>query len=421
MEVKQIVVVGAGFAGLGATQSLAKSKNAEVTIIDRRNHHLFQPLLYQVAMAGLSPAEIAVPIRSEFTNQDNVRVILGEVKSVDLNQQCVTTGDGDIPYDMLVLACGANHSYFGQNQWEPFAPGLKTIEQATEIRRRVLLAFEKAEITTDPKMKKKHLTFVVVGAGPTGVELAGSLGELSRFTLSKDFKNIDPSQTRIILVEAGKRILSQFSPSLTAKAARQLESLGVTIWTESLVTTISEDGIQIGDESVMASTVLWAAGVKPSPLNEQLNAETDRVGRVVVEPDLSLKNHPEVFVLGDQACSVDQKTGEPLPGLAPVAIQQGRHTGRNIRRRLDGQETLPFKYFDKGIMATIGRMKAIVETKHMKLTGSFAWYAWLFVHIYYLIGFRNKVFVLLQWATSYLRFKKGARLIAEKSWRAYDD
>ncbi len=411
----RVVIIGGGFAGLAAAKGLRKAPDVSITLIDRRNHHLFQPLLYQVAMAGLSPAEIAAPIRGILSRQKNVRVLQGEVTSVDLAENSVQADFGMVGFDYLILACGANHSYFGKPEWEEYAPGLKTLEQATEIRRRVLTAFERAERETDPVKQKQLLTFVVVGGGPTGVELAGAIGEMSRYTLAKDFRAIDASLARVILIEAGARILPMFATELASKATRDLEQLGVQVWTSSLVTDIGSDSISVGTETIQAATVLWAAGVEASPLGTKLKLPTDRVGRVIVEPDLSVPDHPTIFVAGDQA-HFDQSE-KPLPGIAPVAMQQGRFLAANILRELNGKPREQFQYFDKGQMATIGRSRAITEVGRWKFSGFFAWIVWLVVHIYYLTGFRNRLFVVMSWAWSYLSYRRGARLIVEKEWR----
>jgi NADH dehydrogenase len=413
----QVVVVGAGFAGINAVKTLSKNKNINITLIDRRNYHLFQPLLYQVATAGLSPADIATPIRSVFSGYSNVTVYLGNVSTVDLQNKIVNVEQDTVRYDYLILACGAKHSYFGHNEWEEFSPGLKTLEQATEIRRRILLSFEEAEKESSIEKQKQLLTFVIVGGGPTGVELAGAIAEISRYTLEKDFRNIDPARTRVILIEAGPRILAGFSEKLSRRAARDLEQLGVQIWTSSRVSKVNLDNVQLGDETIYAKTILWAAGVLPSSLGKTLGTPLDPQGRVIVEKDLSLPNHPDVFVLGDQAHFDDEK-GNPLPGLAPVAIQQGKHAAKNILRKLHNQESLDFEYADKGLMATIGRKRAVVETKKLQFGGFFAWVAWLFIHIYYLIGFRNRFIVFFQWTWSYITLKRGARLIVNKDWRS---
>jgi NADH dehydrogenase len=386
-----------------------------VTIIDRRNHHLFQPLLYQVATAGLSPAEIAYPIRTIFSGKRNVKVLLEKATSVDLGRRLLVTEDAEIPYDNLILACGTRHSYFGHDEWEAYAPGLKSLEEATEIRRRMLTAFELAEKEPDPERQRKLLTFVVIGGGPTGVELAGALGEISRFTLARDFRNIDPRRTRVILIEAGPRILAAFDESLSQRATTDLESLGVTVWTSTKVTRVDDEGVTLGNETVQAATILWAAGVAPSELNKSLGVPLDRQGRVVVEQDCSLKHHPEVFIIGDQAHF--EQDGKPLPGLAPVAMQQGRLIGTNIRRELAGKPREPFRYHDKGQMATIGRRRAIVEIGKFRYGGFFAWLTWLFVHILYLIGFKNRIEVILNWSWNYFAFSRGARLIVGKDSR----
>jgi NADH:ubiquinone reductase (H+-translocating) len=416
-SLKRVVIVGGGFAGLNAARGLRRISEVEVTLLDRRNHHLFQPLLYQVAMAGLSPADIAAPLRSLLSNQSNTRVLQAEVTGVDLEQQRVLSDCGEFPYDYLLLACGASHSYFDHDEWEQHAPGLKTIEQATEIRRRVLTAFEEAERIHDKQEQKRLLTFVVVGGGPTGVELAGAIGEMSRYTLAKDFRRIDATLARVFLIEAAPRILAAFPPKLANRAMRDLEDLGVQVWTSSIVTRIDEHGIEVGDERLRAGTVLWAAGVKASPLGARLGTETDRQGRLLVEPDLSLKGHSNVFVAGDLAHCGDGQ-GRPLPGLAPVAMQQGRYFARLVAGELAGRSRQPFRYVDKGQMATIGRSRAIANVRRMQLSGFMAWVAWLLVHIFYLTGFRNRLFVVLSWGWSYLSFRKGARLIVEKEWRS---
>ncbi len=419
----RVVIVGGGFGGLNAAKALAGQPGIDVTLIDRHNHHLFQPLLYQVATAGLSPADIATPIRTILRGRPRSRVLLDNVTGVDFAAKAITTASQTISYDYLILACGARHSYFGHQEWEEFAPGLKSLEEATEIRRRVLTAYELAEKETDPERKRQLLTFVVIGGGPTGVELAGALAEISRQTLRRDFTNIDPGRTRVLLLEAGPRILASFDPSLSAQATADLERLGVGVWTESRVTDITKEGVFLGDERVRAATVLWAAGVQASKLNQHLGAELDRQGRVVVEPDCSLADNPSVFVLGDQAhFAHDPKNpGVPLPGLCPVAIQQGKWTARNILRELKGKPREAFRYVDKGQMATIGRKRAICEIGKVRFRGMFAWLAWLLVHIYFLIGFRNRLMVMLNWGWAYLTFRRGARLIVSKDWRAHDE
>jgi NADH dehydrogenase len=418
-QAERVVIVGGGFAGLNAARRLRRERGVCVTLIDRQNHHLFQPLLYQVAMAGLSPADIAAPIRSLLSRQRNARVMRAEVSGVDLAGRCVATDAGPVPYDHLILACGVRHAYFGHEDWEPFAPGLKTLAQATEIRRRVLLAFEEAEISADAERRRACLTFVIVGGGPTGVELAGAIGEMSRFTLARDFRQIDPKLTRVMLIEAGPRILPAFHEKLASRAVRDLESLGVQVWTSSPVTKIDAEGVEVGDERIRSATVLWAAGVKGARVAETLGVPLDKLGRVPVGPDLSLPGHPEVCVVGDLACPPPQD-GRPLPGIAPVAIQQGRYAAARIRARLRGATHPPFRYRDKGQAATIGRSRAIVELPRLRFAGFPAWLAWLVVHIYFLTSFRHRLFVLLQWAWSYLTFGRGARLIVAKEWRFYE-
>jgi len=383
---KRVVIVGGGFAGLNAAKRLSRTRDVEVTLLDRRNHHLFQPLLYQVATAGLSPAEIAQPIRSILKRCRNVRVLQAEVTTVDLEGRQVKTDAGDFDYDYLLLACGASHSYFGHDEWASRAPGLKRIEDATEIRRRILTAYEAAERTNDLQERARQLTFVVVGGGPTGVELAGTIGEMSRYTLTEDFRSINSKQTRVFLLEAGPRVLPMFDEKLADRAVRDLETLGVQVWVSKAATGIDEQGVQVGDERIEAATVLWAAGVEASPLGACLDAELDRQGRVVVADDLSLPDHSSVFVAGDQASSTGE-SGRPLPGIAPVAVQQGRFVADTIARDLAGESRRPFQYVDKGQMATVGRNRAILESGPVRLTGFLAWIAWLVVHIYYLTGF----------------------------------
>ena len=425
MTVQRVVIVGGGFAGLAAAKGLRRSTDVQITLIDRRNHHLFQPLLYQVAMAGLSPADIAAPIRAILSGQSNAEVLQGEVTSVDLNAKQVsitsidssaTGGSESLEYDYLILACGATHSYFGKPEWEQFAPGLKTLEQATEIRRRVLSAFERAERVSDRATQKQLLTFVIIGGGPTGVELAGAIGEMSRHTLAKDFRRIDSSLARIILIEGGPRILPMFDPALSSRATRDLEQLGVQVWTSSIVSNVTAAGVDVGDEHILAATVLWAAGVEASKLGGKLGVPVDRVGRVIVKPDLSVEGHSNVFIAGDQAHF--DNAGSPLPGVAPVAMQQGRFLAANILREINGETRQEFHYVDKGSMATIGRRKAITQVGKRKFSGFFAWVVWLVVHIYYLTGFRNRLFVVISWAWSYLTYRRGARLIVEKEWRS---
>jgi NADH dehydrogenase len=416
VQATRVLIIGGGFAGLNAAKTLGGAAGVDVTLIDKQNHHLFQPLLYQVAMAGLSPADIAAPIRSMLARYKNIRVLLGEVRSIDTTRKLAVADIGEFSFDYLILCCGATHSYFGHDEWEDYAPGLKTLEQATEIRRRVLTAFEHAERISDPAERQKFLTFVIVGGGPTGVELAGAIGEMSRFTLAKDFRSIDADSARVILIEAGPRILPAFSESQAARAVRDLETLGVQVLTSTKVTSIDSDGVETGAARLRAGTVLWAAGVKASPLGRLISSEVDPQGRVPVEADLSIKDNPQVFVAGDQARFTHQ-TGQPLPGTAPVAMQQGRYIGKTILRDLERRPREPFHFVDKGQMATIGRSRAILEIGSLKMAGWPAWVAWLAVHIYYLTGFRNRLLVVLQWAWSYLTFSRGARLIVGKEWR----
>lgn len=420
--IQKIVVIGGGFAGLAAAKTAAREKNLnrlpfDITVIDRRNHHLFQPLLYQVATAALSPAEISFPIRSIFADEQNIRVVLDEVTGFDLAKKEVLALQGNYPFDALIIATGAGNSYFGHDEWEKFAPGLKTLEQATEIRRRVLIAFERAEMESDSEKQRALMTFVIVGGGPTGVELAGAIAEISRFTLESDFRRIDPSRTRVILIEAGARLLASFDEGLARNATRDLEKMGVQVWTSTRVSEVTADGVRLGQEFVGSKTVIWAAGVKPSPLGkliaEATGGEIDKQGRAVVDEHLMMKLNPPIFVLGDLAHALD-KEGATLPGLAPVAMQAGRYAGRTIGKIARGELLKTFNYKDKGQMATIGRRRAIVEAGAIKFSGYFAWLTWLLIHIYYLIGFKNRFLVFFQWAWAYLTFRRGARLIQEK-------
>ncbi len=416
---KRVVIIGGGFAGINAAKILGNKPDIEITLIDRKNYHLFQPLLYQVAMAALGEGDIAAPLRNMLANYHNVTVFKGIVEGIDVENKAVLTDFNSITYDYLILACGVQHHYFGHNEWEEFAPGLKTLAQAKEIRRRVMEAYERAERTTDFVERKKLLTFVIVGGGPTGVELAGSIGEMSRYTLSRFYRNIDPKLTRIFIVEAAPRILGSFSPDLASKATRSLEKLGVQVWTNSMVSDVDIDGVQIGNERIEAATVLWAAGITAVGIGKTMaGVETDGIGRIIVGEDLSVPDHPEIFIGGDLAHFVSEN-GKPLPGLAPVALQQGRAIGKNILLDLKTKSRKVFRYRDKGQMATIGKNKAIVEFGNIKFDGIFAWFTWLLVHIYFLTSFRHKVFVLLQWGWSYFTFSYGARLIVNREWRFY--
>jgi NADH:ubiquinone reductase (H+-translocating) len=413
-----VVIIGGGFAGLQAAKTVARQAAVGVTLIDRRNHHLFQPLLYQVATAGLNPSDIAHPIRSQFANRANVAIRLGEVDRIDLGDQYVACDDVRIGYDFLVLACGAQHSYFGRPEWEPVAPGLKTLEQALEIRRRILSAFETAESEPDSARQRALLNFVIVGGGPTGVELAGAIADISRTVLLRDFRRIDPTKARVILVEAAPRLLGAFPEKLAERAVRDLASLGVEVLTSSPVEQVDANGVWIDGKQVEAATVLWAAGVQASALGRTLGVELDSAGRIKVAADLSLAGHPEVFVAGDMA-HVDLGDGKPAPGLAPAAIQMGRTVGRNILASLSGKPRTAFRYRDKGMMATIGKHNAIAQAGRIQLTGFVAWLSWLFVHILYLVGVKNRIAVFLVWAWSYAFSKRGARLITSPEWRTH--
>ncbi|HEX8373204.1 MAG TPA: NAD(P)/FAD-dependent oxidoreductase [Chthoniobacterales bacterium] len=408
MDKKKVIIIGGGFAGLAAAKGLGH-KNVEVVLVDRTNHHLFQPLLYQVATGGLSPANIAQPLRFVLREYENVRVVWAEITSIDVNQKTVTSQEGMFPFDYLVVATGARHSYFGHPEWEQFAPGLKTLEDAVEIRRRIFTAFEVAEKAQTAEERQAALTFVVIGGGPTGVEMAGAIGELSRQALKRDFRRIDPSVSRVILIDASTRILSSFDEDLAASAYDDLAELGVDVRTEQKVSNIDATGVTVGDEHIQANTIIWAAGNAASPLAKMLG-EVDRPGRVMVQADLSIAGHPEIFALGDMAHLADAK-GQPLPGVSPVAIQMGEHAAKNILALMRGEATKPFHYHDKGSMATIGRNRAVADLHWIKFTGFIAWLAWLFVHLAFLVGLRNQFLVFAQWIYSYVTFGKAARLI----------
>jgi NADH dehydrogenase len=404
-QIPHVVIVGGGFAGLYAARALRRAP-VRITLVDRHNYHLFQPLLYQVATAALNPSDIAAPIRSILRSQENISVLLGEAASIDPARKLVSLADGaELAYDYLLLATGATHSYFSHPEWEPNAPGLKSIDDALEIRRRVLLAFEAAEREEDEAQRNALLTFVIVGAGPTGAELAGALSEIARQTMLRDFRRINPSSARIILVEGKERVLPTYPASLSKRAQRQLEHLGVEVITNAVVTSLNDREVCIGDKTIPTRTVLWAAGVKASPLASSLGVPLDRAGRVVVNPDLTIPGHPEVFVAGDLAAVSD------APGVAPAAIQEGNHTAANIERAVAGKPLRPFHYFDKGSLATIGRAAAVANIRGLKLSGFIAWIAWLTIHIFFLIGFRNRFLVITQWAWAYVTYQRGARLI----------
>ncbi|HKY20625.1 MAG TPA: NAD(P)/FAD-dependent oxidoreductase [Vicinamibacterales bacterium] len=413
---KLAVIVGAGFAGLNAAKKLANREHLSVTLIDHRNHHLFQPLLYQVATAGLNPADIAVPIRVQFRHAPNVEIRLGHVEGVNLERQTVF-GDGhEIPFNYLILACGARHSYFGHPEWEEFAPGLKTLEQATEIRRRMLVAFELAENELDPERQRAYLTFVVVGGGPTGVELAGAIADISRTAMRGDFRRIDPAKSHIVLVEAASRVLTTFSEEISERARRDLVELGVEVRTDAKVEGIDAEGVTIASQKLYARSVFWAAGVQAERLQISPAPATDRAARIPVTNDFSLAGHPNVFIVGDMA-SFELTPGTLLPGVAPAAIQAGEHAAEMILADLEGKRRRPFHYSDRGQLATIGKSRAVAQIGAMTLTGRIAWLTWLLVHVYSLIGFRNRVAVLFNWIWSYMFSKREARLIMEREWR----
>lgn len=409
-QVPHVVIIGGGFAGLYAAQGLADAA-VRITVIDRQNHHLFQPMLYQVATAALSPADIASPIRSILRNQPNAEVLLGEAAEILASDRKVALFDGSIiDYDYLIVATGARHSYFGRDDWEVFAPGLKSLEDAEEIRRRVLTSFERAEREVDPVKRHSHLTFVVVGGGPTGVEVAGALAEVRRYALRRDFRHIDPGEATVMLLEGGDRLLPSYPVQLSDRAKADLRRLGVEVRVQTLVTDIRAGYVVAGGWTIPSRTVIWAAGNVASPLTRSLGVPLDRAGRVLVEPDCSIPGHPETFVLGDAASFNDAKLGT-LPGICPVAIQMGQYTAGVIRGDLAGRPRRPFSYWDKGQLAVIGRARAVADIGRFHFGGILAWLTWIFVHIFFLIGFRNRVIVLLEWAWSYFTYQHGARLI----------
>jgi len=411
-----VIVVGAGFAGLNAAKTLANKDGVQVVLVDHRNHHLFQPLLYQVATAGLNPSEIAVPIRVQFRNAPNVEVRLGRIEGIDLARRTAAGEGRELSYDYLILACGSRHSYFGHPEWEEFAPGLKTLEQATEMRRRMLVAFERAESELDPETQRAYLTFVVVGGGPTGVELAGAIADISRTAMRGDFRRIDPSKSHIVLVEAAPRVLTTFSEELSERARRDLVELGVEVRTNAKVDAIDGEGVTIGSQRLAARTVFWAAGVQAERLTIVPAPATDRASRIKVNNDLSIPGYPGVFVVGDMA-SFEMAPGSFLPGVAQGAIQSGVHAARMILRDLTGETREPFVYHDKGSMATIGKSRAVAQIGRVTLTGRIAWLFWLVVHVYSLIGFRNRLAVLFNWAWNYMFSRREARLITDKEWK----
>ena len=407
--VPHVLILGGGFGGLWATRALA-SAPVRVTLVDRTNHHLFQPLLYQVATAGLSAPDIAAPLRHILRGQHNATVLLDDALAIDPAGKRVRFADNTLAYDFLIIATGATHAYFGHDDWAEHAPGLKTLDDAFVIRRRILAAFEAAEREDDPIKRAAWLNFVVIGGGPTGIELAGTLAEIARHTLPREFRRCDPRSAQIHLLEAGPRVLAAMSESLSANAQEKLERLGVTVRTGKAVTTIDQHGVRLGDERIASRTVLWAAGVAASPLGAQLGVELDRAGRVRVQTDLSVPGHPEIFVIGDLA-SVTQDNGKTVPGIAPAAKQMGAYAAAAIRLRLSGREAKPFRYRDYGNLATIGRLAAVVDLGRLKLTGIVAWWFWLVAHLFFLIGFRNRLVVLVDWAWSYWTYQRNARII----------
>jgi NADH dehydrogenase len=413
----RVVIIGGGFGGLSAARALRRAP-VEVRLIDRRNHHVFQPLLYQVATAGLSPGDIASPIRWILRRHRNLHVWLAEVQAIDPARRLVRLADGEVPYDYLIVAAGATHAYFGHDEWRPHAPGLKTLEDALDMRRRVLRAFEQAERESDRQAQRRLLTFVVIGGGPTGVELAGSLAEISRHALANDFRAIDPESARIILIEGGPAVLPSYPADLSQFARRALERLGVAVWTGSVVTDVSAGCVRVGEETIDAGTVLWAAGVSASPLGATLGAPRDRAGRVLVQDDLTVPGHPEISVVGDLA-AFPAPGGGWLPGVAQVAMQQAAHAAANIERQVAGQTPRPFVYRNLGNLATIGRNSAVADLPRFRMKGWPAWLFWLFVHIFNLIGFRNRLSVMTQWAFSYMTYQRSVRLITgNDEWHA---
>lgn len=412
-EKKHVVIIGGGFGGISAARELKKA-NVNVTIIDKTNHHLFQPLLYQVATAALSPGDIAVPIRAIFGKRKKVRIILGEVVDINQSGKEVNLKDGRMfSFDYLVVAPGAQYSYFGNDGWEHYAPGLKSISDALKVRERILLSLEQAEQLEGLKLREPYLTYVIIGGGPTGVEMAGAIAEIAKRNMMRDYKNFSKNETRIFLVEAASQILGGFSESLAEKAGKTLENMGVRILLNTPVREISKNSVKFKEGIIETPNIIWAAGVSASPLLDSLEAKQDQVGKVFVNKDLTLPGHPDIFVIGD-AAHLEEKEGEPLPGLAPVAMQQGRYAGKMIRKNIPPGKRKPFHYVDKGTMATIGRAKAVADIKGLKFSGFIAWILWSFIHIFYLIGFRNRIKVFVEWMWYYFTFKRGVRLITDR-------
>ena len=410
MSYTKVVILGGGFGGINAAKTLGNSK-LDVWLIDKTNHHLFQPLLYQVASAALSPGDIAVPIREILSPYENITVLMGQVERIDKNKKELILQNGDrIGFEYLIIALGARHSYFGHEEWEEYAPGLKTLTDALKVRERILLSFEKAERTDSISEAKKYLNFVIIGGGPTGVEMAGAIAEIAYETMLKNFRRIDTTKTKIFLLEGSPHILPVYPERLSEKAKQYLEQFGVQVMTGKRVTNVTKDGVTVEDLFIPAENILWAAGNQASPVLKTLDVPLDKQGRIIVDPDLSIPNHPEIFVIGDAACAMD-KNGRPLPALAPVAVQQGRYVANLLRKRLPKAQRPPFRYLDKGTMATVGRTKAIGTFGKIQFSGFFAWLAWCFIHILYLIGFRNRLVVLTQWLFAYFSSQRGARLI----------
>jgi NADH dehydrogenase len=405
---KKIIIIGGGFAGLNVARKI-KSKNCEVLLLDKKNHHLFQPLLYQVASAALSPADIAFPLREIFKHRKNTTVLMGEVSKIDKTNKTVSINDETFSYDYLVIATGAKHSYFGKNEWEKNAPGLKTLTDALNIREKILLSFERAERTEDREKAAQYMSFVIIGAGPTGVEMAGAIAEIAHSTLLKNFRKIDPDQTKVYLIEAAPRVLPPYSPSSSERAKKDLEKMGVEVLLNTKVIDITEDGVKTETSFIPSKNVIWAAGNQASSLLKELDVPLDRQGRVIVEKDLSIPNHSEIFVIGDAACFMEKE--KPLPAVATAAIQQGAYLGKILNKDIPKEQRKPFKYFDKGNLATIGKGKAVAEVKGLRFSGFFAWVIWAFIHVFYLVGFRNRYSVLLQWYFHYFTGMRGARLI----------